>query len=49
MIHEVEEKKDYAILISTSGGSWRYLLGDTIRFTNTERCEIVITGRTRQF
>ena len=49
MIHEVEEKKDYALLISTSAGAWRYLLGDTIRFTNKERCEIVITGRTRHF
>ena len=49
MIHEVEEAKDYALLISTSAGAWRYLLGDTIRFTNKERCEIVITGRTKQF
>ena len=49
MIHEVEEKKDYAIVISTSAGAWRYLLGDTIRFTNKERCEIIITGRTRHF
>ncbi len=49
MIHEVEEKKDYALLLSTSAGAWRYLLGDTIRFTNKERCEIVITGRTKQF
>jgi len=49
MIHEVEEKKDYALLISTSAGAWRYLLGDTIRFVNKERSEIVITGRTRHF
>lgn len=49
MIHEVEQKKDYAILISTSAGAWRYLLGDTIRFTNLDRCEIVITGRTRHY
>lgn len=49
MIHETEEKKDYALLISTSAGAWRYLLGDTIRFTNKERCEIVITGRTRHY
>ncbi len=49
MIHEVEEGKDYALLLSTSAGAWRYLLGDTIRFTNKERCEIVITGRTRHY
>jgi hypothetical protein len=49
MIHEVEENKDYALLISTSAGTWRYLIGDTIRFVNKEECEIVITGRTKHF
>lgn len=49
MIHEVEEGVDYAILLSTSAGAWRYLIGDTIRFTDKERCEIVITGRTKHF
>ncbi|MBE7173360.1 MAG: GH3 auxin-responsive promoter family protein [Williamsia sp.] len=49
MINEVEEGKDYAILISTSAGAWRYLIGDTIRFTNKERAEIIITGRTKHF
>jgi GH3 auxin-responsive promoter len=49
MIHEVEEGKDHALLLSTSAGSWRYLIGDTIRFTNKEKCEIVITGRTKHF
>lgn len=49
MIHEVEEGKDYALLISTSAGTWRYLIGDTIRFTDKERCEIAITGRTKHF
>ncbi len=49
MIHEVEEDKDYALLITTSGGTWRYLIGDTIRFINKEECEIVITGRTKHF
>ncbi len=49
MIHEVEEGKDYALLISTSAGTWRYLIGDTIRFTNKEQCEIIITGRTKHF
>ncbi|HLP38437.1 GH3 family domain-containing protein [Lacibacter sp.] len=49
MIHEVEEGKDYALLISTSAGTWRYLIGDTIRFTDKEKCEIVITGRTKHF
>ena len=49
MVHEVEEGKDYALLLSTCAGAWRYLMGDTIRFTNKERCEIVITGRTKHF
>jgi GH3 auxin-responsive promoter len=49
MIHEVEEGKDYALLLSTSAGAWRYLIGDTIRFTDKEKCEIIITGRTKHF
>jgi hypothetical protein len=49
LINEVEEGKDYALLISTSAGAWRYLIGDTIRFTDKARCEIVITGRTKHF
>ena len=49
MIHEVEEGKDYALIISTAAGTWRYLIGDTIKFVDKERCEIVITGRTKHF
>ncbi len=49
LIDEVEEGKDYAILLSTSAGAWRYLIGDTIRFTDRERAEIIITGRTKHF
>jgi len=40
---------DYAIILTTPAGAWRYLIGDTIRFTNTDTCEIKITGRTKQF
>jgi GH3 auxin-responsive promoter len=49
MIHEVEEGKDYAILLSTSAGAWRYLIGDTVRFVDKSRCEIIITGRTKHY
>lgn len=49
MIHEVEEGKDYALLMSTNAGAWRYLIGDTIRFVDKERGEILITGRTKHF
>jgi hypothetical protein len=49
MIHEVEEGKEYALLMSTNAGTWRYLIGDTIRFTDIERAEVVITGRIKHF
>jgi GH3 auxin-responsive promoter len=49
MIHEVEEGKDYAILMSTNAGSWRYLIGDTIKFVDKEKAEVIITGRTKHF
>jgi hypothetical protein len=49
MIHEVEEQKEYAVLLSTCSGAWRYLIGDVIKFTNVKEGEIVIAGRTKQF
>lgn len=48
-IAEVEEEKDYALIISTVSGAWRYLIGDTIKFTDRKRAEIHITGRTKFF
>jgi hypothetical protein len=45
----VEEGKEYALLMSTNAGSWRYLLGDTIKFVDLEKCEVAITGRTKHF
>ena len=48
-IGQVEEGVDYALLMSTPAGAWRYLIGDTIRFTDISRCEIIITGRTKHF
>jgi len=45
----VEEGRDYALLISTAAGAWRYLIGDTIRFTDKEKSEIIITGRTKHY
>src|SRR5690606_13994022 len=41
--------EEYALLISTCAGTWRYLIGDTIKFTSLEHSEIVITGRTKFF
>ena len=49
MIHEIEENKDYAILISTNAGTWRYAIGDTVKLIDKERSEIIITGRTKHF
>jgi hypothetical protein len=49
MIDEVEEGKEYAILLSTCSGAWRYLIGDVIKFVSLEESEIVITGRTKHF
>ena len=49
MMHEVEEGTEYALLLSTSAGTWRYLIGDTVKFVDRLRGEIVITGRTKHF
>jgi GH3 auxin-responsive promoter len=49
MLHEIEENKDYSILISTNAGTWRYAIGDTVRLVNKEKSEIIITGRTKHF
>lgn len=48
-IGEVEEGQEYALLMSTCAGAWRYLIGDTIKFTDLSRKEIIITGRTKHF
>ena len=49
LLHEVQEEKDYALLLSTSAGAWRYLIGDTVKFVNKDKAEIIITGRTKHF
>lgn len=48
-IWEVEKGQKYALVISTNAGLWRYLIGDTITFTNTQPYRFKITGRTSQF
>ena len=45
----VETGRNYAIVISTSSGLWRYMIGDTVRFTSTNPYKFVITGRTKFF
>lgn len=49
LINEVEENTDYAVMISTCAGAWRYFIGDVVRFTNAAEYEIIITGRTKQY
>ncbi|UOB16738.1 GH3 family domain-containing protein [Abyssalbus ytuae] len=46
---EVKANQDYILIISTVSGAWRYLIGDTIEFTDVEKAEIKITGRTKFF
>lgn len=48
-IENVEIGVNYAILISTNAGLWRYLIGDTVQFTSTYPHHLQITGRTKQF
>lgn len=45
----VEIGRNYAMVISTTGGLWRYIIGDTIRFTSTKPYKFVITGRTKHY
>lgn len=45
----VEPGRNYAMVISTSSGLWRYKIGDTVRFTSTQPYKFVITGRTKFF
>jgi hypothetical protein len=44
---DVQLFKNYALVITTNGGLWRYLIGDTIRFTSLTPYRIRITGRTK--
>jgi hypothetical protein len=49
ILGEVEEAVNYAIIISTNGGLWRYMMGDTIIFTCLNPFRFRISGRTKQF
>ena len=45
----VETGKNYAVVISTSAGLWRYMIGDTVKFTQKNPYKFIITGRTKFF
>jgi len=48
-LSKIKENEEYAIVLSTNAGAWRYLIGDTIRFTDLSEQELVITGRIKHF
>jgi len=48
-LEEVDLETNYAMIISTNAGLWRYLIGDTVRFTSLNPFRIRITGRTKNF
>lgn len=48
-LDKVTTDQDYVLIMSTVSGAWRYEIGDTIAFTDVERAEIIITGRTKFF
>jgi hypothetical protein len=48
-LEEVELDKNYALVISSNAGLWRYIIGDTIKFTSKYPYKIKITGRTKHF
>lgn len=48
-LEEIEADRDYAVVLSTPVGAWRYLLGDTLRFTDLSRMEFKVTGRVKHF
>ena len=45
----VETGRNYAMVISTSSGLWRYMIGDTVKFTSTNPYKFIISGRTKFF
>lgn len=48
-LQDVETGKNYALVISTNGGLWRYLLGDTIQFTSLNPFKIKVSGRLKHY
>ena len=45
----IETGRNYAMVITTSSGLWRYIIGDMVRFTGRDPYKFVITGRTKSF
>ncbi len=48
-LQEVEIGKNYALVITTNGGLWRYIIGDTVKFTSLYPYRIIVSGRTKHY
>jgi hypothetical protein len=48
-LNQVQLHKNYALIISTTGGLWRYLVGDTVRFTSLNPYRIIVSGRLKHY
>lgn len=48
-LQEVSENTEYVLIISTVAGAWRYMIGDTVIFTDKQHAEIKISGRTKHY
>ncbi len=48
-LQEVEIGKNYALAITTNGGLWRYIIGDTVKFTSLSPYRIIVSGRTKHY
>jgi len=48
-LEDIEEDQEYALLLTTCTGAWRYMLGDVIKFTELDKNSFIITGRTKHF
>jgi len=48
-LKDVEIGKNYALVISTNGGLWRYIIGDTVKFTSTSPYRFRVSGRTKSY
>ena len=48
-LQDVEIGRNYAIVITTNGGLWRYIIGDTVKFTSKDPFRILVSGRTKHF
>lgn len=48
-IDQVKDNTDYALLLSTCAGAWRYMIGDVIRFVDHKQGHLIISGRTKHF